>query len=77
MRSYECGFQPVARARIPFSLKFYLVGVIFLLFDVELVIIIPFFLLGPGGQGAFIFVYLFFLVLLLGLVHECNEGSLD
>nr|AJQ21595.1 NADH dehydrogenase subunit 3 [Osedax mucofloris] len=75
---YECGFDPKNTARIPFSLRFFLLAVIFLVFDVEIVLIIPIpmtLILSPtstmllGVSIAFI--------LILGLFHEWNEGSLN
>nr|QDP14179.1 NADH dehydrogenase subunit 3 [Vasticardium flavum] len=73
--SFECGFQSMSSARVPFSLKFYLLAIIFLLFDVELVLIFPYFMGSTGPAGFFLF--LFFSILLWGLVHECNEMSLE
>lgn len=76
---YECGFDAIGRARAPFSLRFFLVAIIFVIFDVEVVLLfslpaLPYLapyadpLLAVGG---------FLLILLLGLLHEWREGSLD
>ena len=76
LRRFECGFQAMKRARIPFSFKFYLLAIIFLLFDLEIVLVLPYFIrVGVGGAQFFLFI--FFRVLLWGLIHECAEGSLD
>merc|ERR1711862_458734 len=42
LRPFECGFNPKSLPRIPFSIRFFLIAVIFLVFDVELVLIFPF-----------------------------------
>lgn len=39
--SYECGFQPFNDARMPFDIRFYLVSILFLIFDLELIYIVP------------------------------------
>nr|DBA44263.1 TPA_asm: NADH dehydrogenase subunit 3 [Peltospira delicata] len=76
---FECGFDPLSSARIPFSLRFFLLAVIFLIFDVEIVLLIP----AIGILSNFINwvsvvgVFLFIIILVLGLFHEWNEGSLD
>lgn len=76
---FECGFDPKNSARLPFSLRFFLLAVIFLVFDIEIVLLLPVPLLNqtpifsPALFGAFFFLG----VLLLGLLHEWNEGSLD
>nr|YP_009420865.1 NADH dehydrogenase subunit 3 [Cerastoderma edule]ASQ40455.1 NADH dehydrogenase subunit 3 [Cerastoderma edule] len=75
LTAYECGFQPMCNVRIPFSLQFYLVAIIFLLFDIELVLILPYLADSEGNSALYIF--LFFVVLLVGLIHESNEGSFD
>nr|ANZ03400.1 NADH dehydrogenase subunit 3 [Georissa bangueyensis] len=77
--SYECGFDPMSSARLPFSLRFFLLAVIFLIFDVEIVLLFPLFwscfmsmsLVGVFGG------FFFLIVLLGGLFHEWREGSLD
>ena len=76
---FECGFDPKNNARIPFSTRFFLLAVIFLVFDIEIVLLIPTpaalrsFLSFPLLFGAFSFL----IILLLGLFHEWNEGSLS
>lgn len=76
---YECGFDPVLRARSPFSLRFFLVAVLFVVFDVEVALIIPilfgtvFFKRVSGVLRRFLFI----VILFLGLYHEYREGSLE
>nr|QSF20366.1 NADH dehydrogenase subunit 3 [Mactra sp. WB-F]WIM35470.1 NADH dehydrogenase subunit 3 [Mactra sp.] len=80
--SFECGFDPMSSSRSPFSFRFFVLALLFLIFDVEVVMIISFcYSLGMSffslsSLSCFYF-FLFFLILLLGLVHEANEGSLD
>nr|YP_010976468.1 NADH dehydrogenase subunit 3 [Volva habei]WNX95640.1 NADH dehydrogenase subunit 3 [Volva habei] len=76
---FECGFDPIKSARLPFSLRFFLLAIIFLIFDVEIVLLFPV-LIGLSSSftaelvlGAFIFL----VILVVGLFHEWNEGSLD
>ena len=79
LSTYECGFEPLARSRQAFCLRFFILAIIFLVFDVEIALLIPY-VLGIGfsaGLGVRIFVFLFVGVLILGLLHEFNEGSLD
>jgi len=76
---FECGFDPKRSARLPFSLRFYLTAVIFLIFDVEITLILPIPLVTQFIKAAFtILVALFFiLILILGLFHEWNHGALE
>ena len=75
---YECGFSPVyGQTRNPFSILFYLVGILFLVFDLELVLVYPFSvsLYETGSYGFWVFV-IFFLVLTIGFVYEFGSGAL-
>nr|YP_010349883.1 NADH dehydrogenase subunit 3 [Monodonta labio]UOH96725.1 NADH dehydrogenase subunit 3 [Monodonta labio] len=76
---FECGFDPMGSARLPFSLRFFLLAVIFLIFDVEIVLLFPPVTKIASGFDTYAFVSLisFLLILTVGLFHEWNEGSLD
>lgn len=72
---YECGFDAIGSARLPFSLRFFLLAVIFLIFDVEIVLLFP--LVGELRVLGVIYGFVFVTTLLVGLYHEWREGSLD
>ena len=79
IRPFECGFSPKFNARLPFTLRFFLISIIFIIFDVELVLIFPF-LVKIFSMDIFyilLLVSVFLLILILGLFHEWNQGSLD
>nr|YP_009122430.1 NADH dehydrogenase subunit 3 [Pieris canidia]AJH66203.1 NADH dehydrogenase subunit 3 [Pieris canidia]UBD06913.1 NADH dehydrogenase subunit 3 [Pieris canidia] len=76
---FECGFDPKCLPRIPFSLHFFLITVIFLIFDVEIALIFP---IIPSFYMTNMFIWfktsIFFLImLLLGLYHEWNQKMLN
>nr|YP_010417425.1 NADH dehydrogenase subunit 3 [Hemichloridia euprepia]USF12123.1 NADH dehydrogenase subunit 3 [Hemichloridia euprepia] len=76
---FECGFDPKSSARIPFSLHFFLITVIFLIFDVEIALIFP--IIPLFKMVNFIFwtkiSFFFILILLIGLYHEWNQNMLN
>nr|ALO77054.1 NADH deshydrogenase subunit 3 [Brentidae sp. GENSP01] len=76
---FECGFNPKNSARLPFSMQFFLIAVIFLIFDVELTLILPFIMIfSMSNLIYYIFTFLFILfILLIGLYHEWNQGALN
>nr|YP_009245133.1 NADH dehydrogenase subunit 3 [Amynthas jiriensis]AMR74071.1 NADH dehydrogenase subunit 3 [Amynthas jiriensis] len=76
---FECGFDPKNTARIPFSMRFFLLAIIFIVFDIEIVLLMPVpTMLMTSYSSHIILTYtLFIIVLIVGLIHEWNEGSLD
>lgn len=74
--SYECGFNPKSITRIFFSFRFFLVTILFLIFDVEIVIMLPlpYLILGINEM---LIIYIFFTILVVGLVYEYYYGSLN
>nr|AAL29427.1 ND3 [Clibanarius albidigitus] len=76
---YECGFDPKGSARLPFSLRFFLIAVIFLIFDVEITLILPVaWILELSNVYSWAVVGLFFiLILLFGLYYEWDQGALE
>nr|AXS65093.1 NADH dehydrogenase subunit 3 [Cucujoidea sp. 8 KM-2017] len=76
---FECGFDPKNSARLPFSLHFFLIGIIFLIFDVEITLIFPMIMIIKISNILnFSFMSsIFIIILLLGLFHEWNQGSLN
>nr|BDQ44290.1 NADH dehydrogenase subunit 3 [Metaphire communissima] len=76
---FECGFDPKNTARIPFSMRFFLLAIIFIVFDIEIVLLmpIPTMLMTSYNPHIILTYSVFIIVLIVGLVHEWNEGSLD
>ena len=76
---FECGFDPIKSARLPFSLRFFLLAIIFLIFDVEIVLLFPVLrsLTRSNNFSLLVGSFIFLLILVLGLFHEWNEGSLS
>nr|YP_005089294.1 NADH dehydrogenase subunit 3 [Sundasalanx praecox]BAL43681.1 NADH dehydrogenase subunit 3 [Sundasalanx praecox] len=76
---YECGFDPLGSARLPFSLRFFLVAILFLLFDLEIALLLPL----PWANQLLEPVQTFSLatgvltLLTLGLVYEWVQGGLE
>nr|APX40921.1 NADH dehydrogenase subunit 3 [Phyllotreta cruciferae] len=76
---FECGFDPISSSRLPFSLHFFLIGIIFLIFDIEIVLLLPLILtLKMTSIYSYSLILIFFIIILiLGLAHEWNQGALD
>nr|UXB59193.1 NADH dehydrogenase subunit 3 [Cottus confusus] len=76
---YECGFDPVGSARLPFSLRFFLVAILFLLFDLEIALLLPL----PWGDQltapliTFLWATAVLVLLTLGLIYEWLQGGLE
>ncbi|YP_004221775.1 NADH dehydrogenase subunit 3 (mitochondrion) [Macrobrachium nipponense] len=76
---FECGFDPKGSARLPFSLRFFLIAIIFLIFDVEITLLLPLTtIITFSNVKTWTLTGLFFLIiLLLGLYHEWIQGALE
>ena len=75
---YECGMPAVGDARERQSVKFYLVAMIFLLFDIEVAFLYPWAVaLRDLGWPGFVQIVTFFLILLVGFVYVWRKGALD
>nr|ALR69018.1 NADH dehydrogenase subunit 3 [Taeniacara candidi] len=76
---YECGFDPLGSARLPFSLRFFLVAILFLLFDLEIALLLPL----PWGsqlsspQTTLTWAFIILVLLTLGLIYEWIQGGLE
>nr|QWS05734.1 NADH dehydrogenase subunit 3 [Oedistoma pygmaeum] len=76
---YECGFDPLGSARLPFSIRFFLVAILFLLFDLEIALLLPI----PWAiqlhypTNTLTWASILILILTLGLVYEWTQGGLE
>nr|ACF25835.1 NADH dehydrogenase subunit 3 [Illadopsis cleaveri] len=76
---YECGFDPLGSARLPFSIRFFLVAILFLLFDLEIALLLPL----PWATQlqdpttTLMWASILILLLTLGLVYEWIQGGLE
>nr|YP_010735813.1 NADH dehydrogenase subunit 3 [Erianthus versicolor]WEL32788.1 NADH dehydrogenase subunit 3 [Erianthus versicolor] len=76
---FECGFDPNSSSRMPFSLRFFMIAVIFLIFDVEIVMIlpIPVLIYWSSLKSWIISSSLFIMILIMGCVYEWKVGALQ
>nr|AXS65886.1 NADH dehydrogenase subunit 3 [Bostrichoidea sp. 4 KM-2017] len=76
---FECGFDPKSSPRIPFSLHFFLIAIIFVIFDIEIALLLPMiFTLKISNLMNFSLMFLFFImILIIGIYHEWNQGMLN
>jgi NADH-quinone oxidoreductase subunit A len=75
---YECGFEPFDDARGQFDVRFYLVAILFIIFDLEVAFLFPWAVtLGDIGLVGFWSMMLFLGVLTIGFIYEWKKGALD
>nr|YP_010165720.1 NADH dehydrogenase subunit 3 [Imasa heleensis]QRR29733.1 NADH dehydrogenase subunit 3 [Imasa heleensis] len=76
--AYECGFSPFDDARTRFDVKFYLVAILFIIFDLEVSFLFPWVtVLDQIGSLGFWSMFWFLLILTIGFVYEWAKGALD
>ena len=75
---YECGFEPFEDARNRFDVRFYIIAILFLIFDMEVAYLFPWALtLGQTGFIGYTIVIIFLLLLTVGFAYEWVRGALD
>ena len=75
---YECGFEAFEDARMKFDVRYYLVAILFILFDLEIAFLFPWAVaLKEVGLAGFVAVVIFLAILVVGFVYEWKKGALD
>lgn len=82
LSAYECGFTPIGDARQPFHVRFYLVGILFLLFDLEVIFLFPWAMAMSWFDitefyYALYTMFFFLFLLTVGYIYEWDKGALD
>lgn len=76
--AYECGFEAFSDARLPFDVRFYLVAMLFIIFDLETAFLFPWAVsLRIIGQAGFYAMLIFLAVLVVGFIYEWKKGALE
>jgi NADH-quinone oxidoreductase subunit A len=75
---YECGFEAFEDARMKFDVRYYLVAILFILFDLEIAFLFPWAVsLGSIGFFGFLSMMIFLAILVVGFIYEWMKGALD
>lgn len=75
---YECGFEPFSDARNPFDVKFYLISILFIIFDIEIALFFPWaIVIKELMLVAYYTMYFFLFILFVGFLYEWKSGVLD
>ncbi|WP_370932028.1 NADH-quinone oxidoreductase subunit A [Bartonella sp. DGB1] len=75
---YECGFPPFNNARIKFNIRFYLIAILFIIFDLEIAFLFPWAVSFSNiGWLGFWSMLVFFVILLVGFIYEWKKGALE
>ena len=78
LSAYECGFEAFGDSRMEFDVRFYLVAILFIIFDLEIAFLFPWAIsLGNLGPLGFWSMMIFLLVLTIGFIYEWKIGALD
>jgi len=75
---YECGFEPLGNARDQFDVRFYLVAILFIIFDLEVAFLFPWAVSLKGiGMAGFVSMMVFLGLLTVGFIYEWKKGALE
>ena len=75
---YECGFEAFEDSRMKFDVRYYLVAILFIIFDLEIAFLFPWAIsLGKIGIFGFVSMLIFLFILTIGFIYEWKKGALD
>ena len=78
LSAYECGFEAFGDSRMEFDVRFYLVAILFIIFDLEVAFLFPWAVtLGKIGIFGFFSMMIFLLILTIGFIYEWKKGALE
>ena len=78
LSAYECGFEAFDDSRMEFDVRFYLVAILFIIFDLEIAFLFPWAIsLGKIGIFGFVSMMIFLAILTIGFIYEWKKGALD
>ena len=78
LSAYECGFEAFDDSRMQFDVKFYLVAILFIIFDLEIAFLFPWAIsLGSIGLYGYVSMLIFLFILTIGFIYEWKKGALD
>ncbi len=78
LSAYECGFEPFNDSRMEFDVRFYLVAILFIIFDLEIAFLFPWAIsLGTIGLYGYLSMLVFLFILTIGFIYEWKKGALD
>ena len=78
LSAYECGFEPFNDSRMEFDVRFYLVAILFIIFDLEIAFLFPWAIsLGNIGLLGFVSMMIFLFILTVGFIYEWKKGALE
>ena len=78
LTAFECGFEPIGDSKDLFSIHFYMVGILFLIFDLEILYLFPWAInIKKAGFEGYLSIILFLFILLIGFIFEWLEGVLN
>ena len=78
LSAYECGFEPFEDSRVKFDVRYYLVAILFIIFDLEIAFLFPWAVwIGRVGARGLLGMGIFLLILIIGFAYEWKKGALE
>lgn len=79
LSAYECGLEPMGDARLKFEILYYVIGILFLIFDLEIIFLVPLaaIIFNLNSFIGFSMIFIFLTILTIGFIYEWLMGALD